>query len=63
MFDEATTLPQENPNQDPGSSKWRCSRCRTTLRGAPQKRLLDARDRWRRDWCRTCRRKTFMERE
>lgn len=62
MFDDTTITQQESRNEDPGSSTWRCSKCRTELRGASRQRLLDARDRWRRDWCRTCQRTTFMER-
>jgi hypothetical protein len=43
--------------------RWRCTKCGTAFRGTPRQRLLDARDRWRRDRCRSCQRTTFMERE
>jgi hypothetical protein len=62
MFDDTTTTQPLAHRDDPGPSKWRCSKCRTEPRGTPRDQLLDARDRWRRDWCQSCRRKTFMER-
>jgi hypothetical protein len=62
MFDDMTIAQQEGRNEDPGSSNWRRSKCRTELRGTPRQRLLDGRDRRRRDWCRSCERTTVMER-
>lgn len=61
MFDESMITPEGPRNEDP-LSKWTCRKCRTEHRGTPRQRLLDARDRWRRDWCRTCARITVMER-
>ena len=62
MSDDTTVAQPQTRNEDPGAASWRCTKCRTEFRRAPRQRLLDARDRWRRDWCRTCRRATVMER-
>jgi hypothetical protein len=61
MFDDPTITPQDIRDQDPGPTKWICCTCRSPYRGAPRQRSVDARDRWRRDWCRTCGHVTFME--
>jgi hypothetical protein len=62
MFDDTTITQQEPHDEDPLSS-WRCRKCRTEHRGTPPQRLLDVRDRWRRDRCRVCQQVTIMERD
>jgi hypothetical protein len=62
MFEDTTTTPERAHDEGERGKRWRCTKCRTEFRGAPRQRLLDARDRWRRDWCQSCRRSTVMER-
>ena len=63
MFDDAAITQPETRDEDPDLVRWTCRRCHTQHRGTPRQRLLDVRDRWRRDWCRTCGHITVMERD
>ena len=63
MFEDTTTTPERAHDEDERGKRWRCTKCSTEFRGTPRQRLLDARDRWRRDRCGSCGRTTFMERE
>ena len=62
MTSDTTTTQPQTRIEDPGEARWRCTKCRTELRGTPRQQLLDARDRWRRDRCQSCGRATVMER-
>jgi len=63
MSDDTTTTQPQACDEESGQVRWRCAKCGMVFRGTPRDRLLDARDRWRRDSCRSCHRTTFMERE
>ena len=58
----ATTTELPAGTKPAGPTTWRCSKCGTEFCGTPSQRLLDARDRWRRDRCQHCGRTTVMER-
>jgi DNA-directed RNA polymerase subunit RPC12/RpoP len=63
MSHDTTTTQPQACDEESGRVRWRCTKCGTAFGGTPRQRSLDARDRWRRDRCRSCGRATFMERE